>query len=233
MLQAAAVYHGYLAAVYRYYLAGDEPPQNLVGCGASSPGNAGKRFLGHRDRNVLIVSCVQFAQIQEPAHHASFGGYVQRLEQIVIDPLEPGGKEFHEEPVYAGIRRPETLELVPAKSQRLRRLQRDYRGSATMSVADQGKLAECVTRPEDRDSDELAAAQRHAHADMTCRDQVESVCRVALMTDHLIAPVDLAPQPRDQLKSLVLRQRRQNRPVHDFTMPSRPAGDHRRGPDRA
>jgi len=85
----------------------------------------------------------------------------------------------------------------------------------------------------DRDSDELAAAQRYAHADVTCRDQVESVCRVAFMTDHLIAPVDLAPQPRDQLESLVLRQRRQNRPVHNFTMPSRPACDHHRGPDRS
>src|SRR5262249_50721970 len=82
--------------------------------------------------------------------------------------------------------------------------------------------AECVTRSEDRDSDELAAAQCFAHADMTCRDQVESVGRVAFMEDHLIAPVDLAPQPRDELESLVLRQRRQNRPVHDFTM-ARPA----------
>jgi hypothetical protein len=96
-----------------------------------------------------------------------------------------------------------------------------------MSAGDQGKLAECVTRPEDRDRDELAAAQRYPHADMTGRDQVESVGRVALMKDHLIAPVGLAPQPRDQVKPLVLRQRRQNRPVHDFTMPSRAASDHR------
>ena len=220
MLQASAVQNSYLAAVYRYYLAGCEPPEHLVRCGASSPGNAGKRFLGHRDRNALIVSCVQFAQIQEPAHHASFGRYVQRLEPIRIDLLQPDGKEFHEEPVYAGIGRPEALEFVPAKSQRLRCFQRYNRRSATMSVVDQGKLAKCVTRSEDRDSDELAAAQRYARADMPCRDQVESVCRVALMKDHLIATVGLAPQPCDELKSLVQRQRRENRPVHDITMPS-------------
>src|ERR1051325_861872 len=171
MLQAAAIYHGYSAAGYRYYLAGHEPTQNLACRGARSPGDARQRFLGHRDRNALIVSCIKVAQIQEPAHHASFGGYVQRLEPIGINLLEPGGKEFHEEPVYAGIRRPETLELVPAKSQRLRCFQRDYRASAAMGIADQGELAECVTRPEDHDGDELAAGQCFAHADMARRNQ--------------------------------------------------------------
>jgi hypothetical protein len=205
MLQSAAVHHGYLAAVYHYYLAGYEAPENLVRSGASGPSNAGQRFLSHWDHNALIVYFVQLAQIQEPAHYASFGGHVQRLEQIVIDLLQPGGKEFHEESVYAWIGCPETLERVPAESQRLRWFQRDNRSSPTVSIADQGKLAECVTGPEDRDNDELAAGQRFPHAEMTCRDQVESVCRVALMKEHLIAPVDLAPQSCDQLLPLVLR----------------------------
>jgi hypothetical protein len=233
VLQAPAVQYGYLAAVHRYYLAGYESPENLVRCRASSPGNAGQHFLGHRDYDVLIVSRVQFAQIQEPANYASFCGYIQCLEQIIIDLLQPGGEKSHKESVYTGIGSPETLELVPAESQRLGRFQRDNRSSPSMGIADQGKLAESVPRAEDRDNDVFAAAQRYAHADMACRDQVQSVCRVALMKDHLIATVGLAPQSCDQPALLVQRQRRENRPVHEITMPSRPAGDHCRSRDRA
>jgi len=67
-----------------------------------------------------------------------------------------------------------------------------------METADQSKLTESVSGPEDRDDDELAATQRYAHADVTHGNQVESVCWVALMKDHLITAIGLPPQTGDQ-----------------------------------
>ena len=88
-----------------------------------------------------------------------------------------------------------------------------------MGITDQGQLAESVSGPKDRDDDELAAAQHYAHADVTCGNQVESVCWVTLMKDHLITTVGSPPQPGDQPAPVLQRQRRENRPVHDSTMP--------------
>jgi len=67
-----------------------------------------------------------------------------------------------------------------------------------METADQSKLTESVSGPKDRDHDELAAAQRYAHADVARGNQVESVCRVALMKDHLITTVGPPPQAGEQ-----------------------------------
>jgi hypothetical protein len=88
-----------------------------------------------------------------------------------------------------------------------------------LGIADQGNLAESISGPEDRENDELAAAQRCAHADVPRGNQVKSVSRVALMKDHFIAMVGPPPQPSDQPAPLLRRQRRKNRPVHDSTMP--------------
>ena len=122
------------------------------------------------------------------------------------------------------------MELVPAKRQCLALFERDYCSSPSMGTADQGNLTESFSGPEDREDDELAAAQRYAHADVPGGNQVESVGRVALMKDHLVALVGPPPEPSDQFAPLLRRQRRENRPVHDFTMltvclkPFRPAG---------
>ena len=88
-----------------------------------------------------------------------------------------------------------------------------------MGTADQGNLTESFSGPEDRDDDELTAAQRYAHADVPQGNQVEGVGRVALMKDHFIAMIGLPPKPSDQPAPLLRRQRRENRPVHDSTMP--------------
>ena len=88
-----------------------------------------------------------------------------------------------------------------------------------MGIADQSKLAESVSGPKDRDNDELATVQRYAHGDMTRGNEVESVCWVALMKDHLITTVSPPVQPGDQPAPVLQRQRRENRPVHDSTMP--------------
>jgi hypothetical protein len=90
--------------------------------------------------------------------------------------------------------------------------------------ADQGKLAEGVARSEDRDDDELAAAQHHPHADMTGGNQVEGVGRVALMKDHLVTAVGPPPQPGDQPVPLMRRQRRKNRPVHGSNYAAKSSG---------
>jgi hypothetical protein len=88
-----------------------------------------------------------------------------------------------------------------------------------MGITDQGQLAESVSGPKDRDDDELAAAQRYAHADVTRGNQVESICWITLMKDHLITTVGPPPQRSDQPAPVLQRQRRENRPVHDSTMP--------------
>ena len=88
-----------------------------------------------------------------------------------------------------------------------------------MGTADQGNLTESFSGPEDREDDELTAAQRYAHANVPRGNQVEGVGRVALMKDHFIAMVGPPPQPSDQPVPLLQRQRRENRPVHDSTMP--------------
>jgi hypothetical protein len=88
-----------------------------------------------------------------------------------------------------------------------------------VGTADQSNLAESFSGSEDREDDELTAGQRDAHADVPSGNQVESVGRVALMKDHFIAMVGPPPKPSDQLAPLLRRQRRENRPVHDSTMP--------------
>ena len=88
-----------------------------------------------------------------------------------------------------------------------------------MGTADQGTLAEGFSGSEDRDDDELATGQRNANADVPRGNQVDSIGRVALMKDHFIAMVGPPPKPSDQSASLWQRQRRENRPVHDSTMP--------------
>ena len=88
-----------------------------------------------------------------------------------------------------------------------------------MGTADQGNLTESLSGSEDGDDDELTAGQRDAHADVPRGNQVESVGRVALMNDHLIAMVGPPPKPSDQPAPLLRRQRCENRPVHDSTMP--------------
>ena len=111
------------------------------------------------------------------------------------------------------------MELIPAKRQCLALFERDYCGAPRMGTADQGNLTESFSGPEDREDDELTAGQRDAHADVPSGNQVESVGRVALMKDHFIAMVGPPPKPSDQLAPLLRRQRRENRPVHDSTMP--------------
>jgi hypothetical protein len=88
-----------------------------------------------------------------------------------------------------------------------------------MGTADQSDFTENISGPEDGEDDELTAAQRYAHTDVPRGNQVESVGRVALMNDHLIAMVGPPPKPSDQHAPLLRRQRRENRPVHDSTMP--------------
>ena len=88
-----------------------------------------------------------------------------------------------------------------------------------MGTADQSNLTESLSGPEDGDDDELTAGQCYAHADVPRGNQVESVGRVALMNDHLIAMVGPPPKASDQPALLLRRQRRENRPVHDSTMP--------------
>ena len=111
------------------------------------------------------------------------------------------------------------MELVPAQRQCLALFERDYCGTPRMGAANQGNLTESFSRPEDRDDDELTAGQRYAHADVPRGNEVESVGRVALMNDHLIAMVGPPPKPSDQPAPFLRRQRRENRPVHDSTMP--------------
>ena len=111
------------------------------------------------------------------------------------------------------------MELIPAKRQCLTLFERDYCSAPRMGPADQGNLTESFSGPVDRDDDELAAGQRYAHADVPRGNQVESVGRVALMNDHFIAMVRPPPKPSDQTAPLLRRQRRENRPVHDSTMP--------------
>ena len=88
-----------------------------------------------------------------------------------------------------------------------------------MGTADQSTLTESASGPKDRDDYELTAAQRYAHADVPCGNQVEIVGRVALMEDHFIAMAGPPPKPSDQPAPLFQRQRRENRPVHDSTIP--------------
>ncbi len=76
--------------------------------------------------------------------------------------------------------------------------ERDYCSSPSTGTADQSNLTESLPGPEDRDDDELTAAQRYAHADVPRGNQVESVGRVALMNDHLIAMVGPPPKSSDQ-----------------------------------
>ena len=111
------------------------------------------------------------------------------------------------------------MELVPAQRQCLALFKRDYCSSPSMGTADQGNFTENLSGPEDGEDDELTAVQCGAHADVPRGNQVESVGRVALMNDHLIAMVGPPPKPSDQPAPLLRRQRRENRPVHDSTMP--------------
>ena len=115
LVQALAVQHNDLAAAYLYYLAGNEPSEDLVRGGTGSSSEAGEHLLGHWYHNALIVPYIQLAQIQEPTQHAPFDGYVQRLEQITVELLHSRGKELYEKSVDAGIGCPEVLELVPVK----------------------------------------------------------------------------------------------------------------------
>jgi hypothetical protein len=114
-VQAFTVQYNDLAAAYLYYLAGNEPSEDLVRRGTGSSGEAGQHFLGHGYHNAFIVPRIQLAQIQEPTQNAPFDGYVQRLEQITVELLHSRGKELYEKSVDAGIGCPEALELVPAK----------------------------------------------------------------------------------------------------------------------
>jgi hypothetical protein len=111
------------------------------------------------------------------------------------------------------------MELVPAQRQCLTLFERDYCSSPSMGTADQSNLTESLSGPVDGEDDELTAGQRYAHADVPRGNEVESVGRVALMNDHLIAMVGPPPKPSDQPAPLFRRQRCENRPVHDSTMP--------------
>ena len=111
------------------------------------------------------------------------------------------------------------MELVPAQRQCLALFERDYCSSPSMGTADQSNLTESLSGPVDGEDDELTAGQRYAHADMPRGNEVESVGRIALMNDHLIAMVGPPPKPSDQPAPLFRRQRCENGPVHDSTMP--------------
>jgi hypothetical protein len=74
-----------------------------------------------------------------------------------------------------------------------------------MGTANQSNLTESFSGPEDREDDELTAAQRYAHADVPRSNQVECVGRVALMKDHFIAMVGPPSKPSDQLAPLLQR----------------------------
>lgn len=111
------------------------------------------------------------------------------------------------------------MELVPAQRQCLALFERDYCSSPSSGTADQSNLTESLSGSEDGDDDELTAGLRYAHADVPRGNQVESIGRVALMNDHLIAMVGPPPKPSDQPAPLLRRQRCENRPVHDSTMP--------------
>ena len=84
-------------------MAGNKPTENLIRCGTSSSGEAGQHFLGNWDYNALIVSRVQFAQMQEPTQNAPLGGYVQRLEQPIVKLFHSRGEKLNKEAVDAGI----------------------------------------------------------------------------------------------------------------------------------
>ena len=111
------------------------------------------------------------------------------------------------------------MELVPAQRQCLALFERDYCSSPSMGTADQSNLTESLSGPVDGEDDELTAGQRYAHADVPRGNEVEGVGRVALMNDHLIAMVGPPPKPSDQPAPLFRRQRCENGPVHDSTMP--------------
>ena len=115
LVQALTVQYNDLAAAYLYYLAGNEPSEDLVRRGTGRSSEAGEHFLGHWYHKTLIVARIQLTQIQEPTQHAPFDGYVQRLEQITVELVHSRGKELYEKSVDAGIGCPEVLELVPAK----------------------------------------------------------------------------------------------------------------------
>ena len=63
----------------------------------------------------MIVSLVQFAQMQEPTHNAPLGRYVQRLEQPIVKLFYSRGQKLNKEAVDAGIGHTKTMEVVPAK----------------------------------------------------------------------------------------------------------------------
>src|SRR5690348_3640958 len=115
-------------------------------------------------------------------------------------------------------------ELVPAQRQRLARVQRDHRPPAGTGTADESGFTEGVAGAEEGDDDELAPRQRYPHADVTGGDQVERVCRVALMKDHLIPAVGPPSQRGDQPVPVFGGHRRENRPVHGSLSRGRPAG---------
>ena len=66
LVQSRAIQHDDLATAYLYYLAGNEPSEDLVRRGTGRSSEAGEHFLGHWDHNALIVCRVQLAQVQEP-----------------------------------------------------------------------------------------------------------------------------------------------------------------------
>src|SRR4029078_4292869 len=98
------------------------------------------------------------------------------------------------------------MELVPAQRQCLALFERDYCSTPGMGTADQSNLTESLSGPVDDKHDELTAGHRYAHADMPRGNEVESVGRVALMNDHLIAMVGPPPKPSAHAAPLLLTQ---------------------------
>jgi hypothetical protein len=55
--------------------------------------------------------------VQQPTENAPLSGYVQRLEQVIVEPFHSRGKKLYEEAVDAGKGYTKTMELVPAQRQ--------------------------------------------------------------------------------------------------------------------
>ena len=53
--------------------------------------------------------------MQEPTQNAPLGGYVQRLEQPIVELFHSRGQKLNKEAVDAGIGCTKTMEVVPAK----------------------------------------------------------------------------------------------------------------------
>jgi adenylate cyclase len=174
--------------------------QDLVHGRPRGPGEAGYVVLGDEQARSWAVIGVLVAQRDEYPRDAVPHGNEARFHELPAQPLHLLAEHADQELLEAGLAECR-LEVCAREREHGQVLEGDDRGSASVIVAQQGHLAEVVTRAEHGERRVVAVFSHHAHGGVASLNEVEAPALVAGMHDRLLPAKATTPGPVEQLST--------------------------------